>query len=53
VPAIAIIFPLKLVETMDFRPPTNINESDEGILESPYRPFYNIFGGNAPILVKQ
>jgi hypothetical protein len=38
--------------TMDFRDPSNTEESDEAILNEPYRPFYSIFGGQ-PILVKQ
>ena len=37
---------------MDFRPPAHVEESDDAILDEPYRPFYNIFGGK-PILVKQ
>jgi hypothetical protein len=37
---------------MDFRAPNQAEESDASILDEPYRPFYNIFGGK-PILVKQ
>lgn len=37
---------------MDFRDPSHSDESDEAILEQPYRPFYSLFGGK-PILVKQ
>lgn len=37
---------------MDFRPSTTTDDTDEAILDKPYRPFYNIFGGS-PILVKQ
>ena len=37
---------------MDFRPSATSEDSDESILDKPYRPFYNIFGGS-PILVKQ
>ncbi|KAH8727540.1 hypothetical protein GQ44DRAFT_703405 [Phaeosphaeriaceae sp. PMI808] len=37
---------------MDFRGPLQNDESDEAILNEPYRPFYNIFRGK-PILVKQ
>jgi len=37
---------------MDFRDPSHVDESDEAILNEPYRPFYSIFGGK-PILVKQ
>ncbi|KAH5334611.1 hypothetical protein HBI42_035480 [Parastagonospora nodorum] len=37
---------------MDFRDPSHVGESDEAILEQPYRPFYSLFGGK-PILVKQ
>lgn len=37
---------------MDFRAPTQTEESDAAILDEPYRPFYSIFGSK-PILVKQ
>ncbi|OAK99010.1 hypothetical protein IQ06DRAFT_295318 [Phaeosphaeriaceae sp. SRC1lsM3a] len=37
---------------MDFRASSTTDDSDEAILDKPYRPFYNIFG-SAPILVKQ
>ncbi|KAF2833213.1 hypothetical protein CC86DRAFT_6552 [Ophiobolus disseminans] len=37
---------------MDFRSLSSIDDSDEAILNEPYHPFYNIFGGQ-PILVKQ
>jgi hypothetical protein len=37
---------------MDFRAPTENEESDAAILDEPYRPFYNILGSK-PILVKQ
>ncbi|KAH7080359.1 hypothetical protein BKA63DRAFT_563049 [Paraphoma chrysanthemicola] len=37
---------------MDFRPASHMGDSDEAILNEPYRPFYNFFGGK-PILVKQ
>ncbi|KAL5120306.1 hypothetical protein ACEQ8H_001864 [Pleosporales sp. CAS-2024a] len=37
---------------MDFRAPVHAAESDEAILEDPYRPFYNFLGAK-PILVKQ
>lgn len=37
---------------MDFRDPSRMSESDDAILDEPYRPFYSIFGGQ-PILVKQ
>jgi hypothetical protein len=29
-----------------------MTDTDEGILEEPYKPFYNIFGSK-PVLVKQ
>jgi hypothetical protein len=37
---------------MDFRDPSRTEESDDAILNDPYRPFYSLFGGQ-PILVKQ
>jgi hypothetical protein len=37
---------------MDFRSPERMTDTDEGILEEPYGPFYNIFGSK-PVLVKQ
>jgi hypothetical protein len=37
---------------MDFRSPCDADDTDEAILDQPYRPFYNIFPGK-PILVKQ
>jgi hypothetical protein len=37
---------------MDFRSPERMTDTDEGILEEPYRPFYNVFGSK-PVLVKQ
>jgi len=43
---------LRGIDRMDFRDPSHVDESDEAILEQPYRPFYSLFGGK-PILVKQ
>jgi hypothetical protein len=37
---------------MDFRNAERMTDTDEGILEEPYKPFYNIFGSK-PVLVKQ
>lgn len=37
---------------MDFRDSSRMEESEEGILDEPYKPFYSFFGGK-PILVKQ
>lgn len=37
---------------MDFRSLDHMGESDEAILNEPYRPFYNPFRSK-PILVKQ
>ncbi|KAF1829302.1 hypothetical protein BDW02DRAFT_510254 [Decorospora gaudefroyi] len=37
---------------MDFRSPSRMTDTDEGILDEPYRPFYNIFASK-PVLVKQ
>lgn len=37
---------------MDFRSPSRADDTDEAILDQPYRPFYDFFGGK-PILVKQ
>ena len=37
---------------MDFRNLDRMGDSDEAILEEPYRPFYDIFG-HKPVLVKQ
>ena len=37
---------------MDFRELDRMGDADEAILEAPYRPFYQLFGGT-PILVKQ
>jgi hypothetical protein len=33
--------------------PPHDSDSDSAIISTPYRPFYNIFGSNTPILVKQ
>lgn len=38
--------------TMDFRSLDRMGDSDESILDEPYRPFYNIFAAK-PVLVKQ
>lgn len=37
---------------MDFRSLDRMGDSDESILDEPYRPFYNIFASK-PVLVKQ
>jgi hypothetical protein len=37
---------------MDFRSLERMGDSDESIMEEPYRPFYNIFASK-PVLVKQ
>ncbi|KAF1939575.1 hypothetical protein EJ02DRAFT_504763 [Clathrospora elynae] len=37
---------------MDFRDPSSKDDTDEAILNEPYRPFYSVFGIK-PILVKQ
>jgi len=37
---------------MDFRSLDRMSDSDEAILEEPYRPFYDFFG-HKPVLVKQ
>lgn len=37
---------------MDFRSLDRMGDSDESILDEPYRPFYNIFAFK-PVLVKQ
>jgi hypothetical protein len=37
---------------MDFRSPTQHDETDDAILDAPYRPFYTLFH-SPPILVKQ
>ena len=37
---------------MDFRGLDRMGDSDESILDEPYRPFYNIFASK-PVLVKQ
>lgn len=38
--------------TMDFRSLDRMGDTDESILDEPYRPFYNIFASK-PVLVKQ
>jgi hypothetical protein len=38
--------------TMDFRDLDHMGDTDESILDEPYRPFYNIFASR-PVLVKQ
>ena len=37
---------------MDFRDLDRMGDTDESILDEPYRPFYNIFASK-PVLVKQ
>ena len=37
---------------MDFRSLDRMGDTDESIIEEPYRPFYNIFAPK-PVLVKQ
>jgi hypothetical protein len=37
---------------MDFRNLDRMGDTDESILDEPYRPFYNIFASK-PVLVKQ
>jgi hypothetical protein len=37
---------------MDFRSLERMGDSDESIMDEPYRPFYNIFASK-PVLVKQ
>jgi hypothetical protein len=40
------------VNSMDFRSPSRMGDTDEAILEEPYRPFYHFFYSK-PVLVKQ
>lgn len=49
---LAHFFLLESTAVMDFRSLDRMGDSDEAILEEPYRPFYNIFASK-PVLVKQ
>jgi hypothetical protein len=51
-PSSTTLYSTPTTSIMDFRNPECMTDTDEGILEEPYRPFYNIFGSK-PVLVKQ
>jgi hypothetical protein len=38
---------------MDFRPMTRMDGSDQALMDEPFRPFYCLFGGPKPVIVKQ